>query len=216
MIVERSARTFACTCVGLAILNGAVYSTSWAQEREGFRGAPSSLSVHSTQALSEWKREISEAVQSLREAVGEQAQTAARSQLQTAVRHYFDADMDGRRRQLAAIETRLTKLRAELDRRLAAKSEIIHLQLKALEKDDAGLGLYSRDEMSRLLANYFDADMKNRQGVLTDLASRAKKLHAELDRRHSGRDEIIQLQLNVLVAEAAGMGFYSPSNGNGS
>ena len=97
---------------------------------------------------------------------------------------------------------------------MAAKDEVIHLQLKALEKEDTGLGLYSREEMFRLLANYFDADMKSRHGGLSDLAARLGRLLAELDKRQAARDEIIQLQLNVLVNEAAGLGFYSEPSAN--
>jgi hypothetical protein len=155
------------------------------------------------------------ATKTLRDAVGEEAQQTAKTQLLAAIGSYFDADLQRRRNQLAEVESRLTKLKGELDRRLAAKSEVIHLQLKALEKDDAGLGLYSREEMSRLLANYFDADMKNRQEELADMAGRVKKLHAQLDKRQAACDEIIQLQWNVLVNEAAGLGFYTQPKANG-
>jgi hypothetical protein len=67
--------------------------------------------------------------------------------------------------------------------------------------------------MSTLLASYFDTDMKIRQSKLADMVARAKSLHAQLDKRRAFRDEIIQLQLNVLVNEAAGLGFYSHAKG---
>jgi hypothetical protein len=38
---------------------------------------------------------------------------------------------------------------------------------------------------------------------------RVTKLHSQLEKRQAARDEIIQLQVNVLVVEAAGLGFYS-------
>jgi phage gp37-like protein len=94
-----------------------------------------------------------------------------------------------------------------LDRRLAAKGEIVHLQLKALENDNIGLGRYGREEMARLLASFFDADMANRQRELANLEARVQKLHAQVDRREAARDAIIQLQVNVLAHEAAGLGF---------
>jgi hypothetical protein len=166
--------------------------------------------TRTTAQLAELESSLRVASKALREAVGDEAQQAAKAQLLSMISKYFDTDQANRRRQLAEIEARLEKLKAELDRRQATKSEIIHLQLKAMEKDDAGLGLYSRDEMSRLLANYFDADMKNRQGGLVDMLERVKRLHAQLDKRQAARDEILQLQFNVLVNEAAGLGFYSP------
>lgn len=179
------------------------------------------ISLAATQAAAQGPPQLSDleaslrvAAKSLREAVGDEAQQAAKGQLLSVISSYFDADLDGRRRQLAEIQSRLTKLKGELDRRQAAKNEVIVLQLKALEKDDAGLGLYSREEMSRLLASYFDADMKNRQAGLVDMTDRAKRLHAQLDKRQAAREEIVQLQLNVLVNEAAGLGFYSQPKRN--
>lgn len=166
-------------------------------------------------STTELETTIRAAAKTLREAVGDEAQQAAKTELLTVIGNYFDADLEVRRRQLGAIESRLTKLKGELDRRQAAKGEVILLQLKALEKDDAGLGLYSREEMSKLLASYFDADMKNRLAGLADMTERVKRLTAQLGKRQAARDEIVQLQLNVLVNEAAGLGFYSQPKANG-
>ena len=171
--------------------------------------------AQSSPPLTDLESSIRVAAKTLREAVGDEAQQAAKAQLLAVISSYFDADLKGRRRQLAGVESRLTRLKGELDRRQAAKGEVILLQLKALEKDDAGLGLYSRDEMSKLLASYFDADMKNRQSGLADMTDRVKRLTAQLDKRQAAREEIVQLQLNVLVNEAAGLGFFSHPKANG-
>jgi hypothetical protein len=199
-----------------AVAIAAIAVAGWAEVAPSVSAEPEGRSpAQATSQLTERESALGTATRTLREAAGEEAQQVAREQLLTAIRNYFDADLAARRRQLVEIETRLTKLKGELDRHLASKGEVIQRQLKDIEKDDAGLGLYSRDEMSTLLANYFDADMKIRQGKLADMADRAKSLHAQLDKRQAARDEIIQLQLNVLVNEAAGLGFYSPTKGNG-
>jgi hypothetical protein len=213
MIVPRRIQAIAAALIGLVVVTGKI--NSWACAGQGADSRPVTMQRQGASQPVELESTLREAARTLREAVGDEAQQAAKVHLLTVVSNYFDADLDSRRRQLAEIESRLTKLKGELDRRLAAKNEVIHLQLKALEKDDAGLGLYSRDEMSRLLANYFDADMKNRQGELVEMAARVKKLHAQLDKRQAARDEMIQVQLNVLVNEAAGLGFYSQVKGNG-
>jgi hypothetical protein len=200
----------------IAVTGLVVLASGTSPSARAGQGADSrSASGQSVPQRAELESVLRDAAKTLRDAVGDEAQKAAKAHLLAVISNYFDADLDDRRRQLAAIETRLTKLKGELDQRLAAKNEIIHLQLKALEKDDSGLGVYSREEMSKLLANYFDADMKNRQGGLADMAARVNRLHAQLDKRQAARDEIIQLQLNVLVVEAAGMGFYSQPKSDG-
>jgi len=61
-------------------------------------------------------------------------------QLEAAVTKYFDTDLQGRETELAKIEERVKKLRAQLDRRRTAKAEIIQLQLKVLANEAEGLG----------------------------------------------------------------------------
>jgi hypothetical protein len=207
MIIRHRMRAFAVSLAGLVALAGGIAPSVRAEQ--GAKAPPvSSLSPSKAGAQRvQVETALREAVKQLREAVGDEAQQEAKGRLVAAVTHYFDADLESRNRQLADIASRLTKLQGELDRRLAAKDEIIHLQLKAMEKEDAGLGRYGQEQMSRLLANFFDADMKNRQRELADLESRVQKLHAQVDKREAARDAIIQLQVNVLVHEAAGLGF---------
>jgi hypothetical protein len=214
MTAYRSTMAFAIAAMGLLALAGETNPSAPA-EPEVRPTAPVSVADAGASPRAALETEIRDAVESLRGADGDDAKQAAKGQLLASVSRYFDADLESRRRQVTEIESRLTKLQGELNRRLAGKSEVIHLQLKALDKDDAGLGLYSRDEMSRLLANYFDADMKSRQGELAEMETRAKRLHAQLDQRQAAREEIIQLQVNVLVNEAAGLGFYCESTARG-
>jgi hypothetical protein len=60
--------------------------------------------------------------------------------LESAVTKSFDADLKNREAELAKIEERIKKLRTQLDRRRAARSDIIQLQLKVLTNDAEGLG----------------------------------------------------------------------------
>jgi hypothetical protein len=58
----------------------------------------------------------------------------------------------------------------------------------------------------------FDEDMKVRENELSKLQEQLSKLRAQLDRRQKAKSEIIQLEVKVLLNEAAGLGF---SNGPG-
>jgi hypothetical protein len=76
----------------------------------------------------------------LREATDDAAKADLTKQLETAVGKYFDEDMKTRETQLSQLEERVTKLRAQLDRRRKAKDDITKLQTKVLVNDADGLG----------------------------------------------------------------------------
>jgi len=61
-------------------------------------------------------------------------------QLEAAVAKQFDRDMENRETDLTKLEERLNKLRAQLDRRRKAKTDIIQLQVKVLVNEAEGLG----------------------------------------------------------------------------
>jgi hypothetical protein len=67
----------------------------------------------------------------------------------------------------------------------------------------------AQGELRRLLAEYFDKDMKRRKTELDEMEKRLSKLRDQLARRHSKMDEIVDLQIKVLINEADGMGFFS-------
>jgi hypothetical protein len=67
-------------------------------------------------------------------------------------------------------------------------------------------------QLEAVVAEGFDEDMKIREGELSKLEERLNKLRAQLDRRRKAKSEIIQLEVKVLLNEAAGLGF---SNGPG-
>lgn len=62
-------------------------------------------------------------------------------------------------------------------------------------------------QLEAAVAEGFDEDMKVREGELSKLEERLNKLRAQLDRRRKAKSEIIQLEVKVLVNEAAGLGF---------
>ncbi len=64
-------------------------------------------------------------------------------------------------------------------------------------------------QLESVVGDIFDMDMKGREAELSKLEARLKKLHEQLDRRRQARGEIIQLEVKVLVNEAAGLGFSS-------
>lgn len=67
-------------------------------------------------------------------------------------------------------------------------------------------------QLTELLDQYFEQDMKSRAQELNDIAARLEKLRAQLDRRRQKKQEIIDLQVKVALNEADGLGFYgSPS-----
>jgi hypothetical protein len=69
-------------------------------------------------------------------------------------------------------------------------------------------------QLEAAVAEGFDEDMKVREGELSKLEERLNKLRAQLDRRRKAKSEIIQLEVKVLVNEAAGLGFSGgPSQG---
>ena len=64
--------------------------------------------------------------------------------------------------------------------------------------------------IDRALMIYFIADMRFRMGELHFIEVRLKTLEAQLERRMRMKDEIIDLQKQVLLNEAEGLGFFTP------
>jgi hypothetical protein len=77
--------------------------------------------------------------QKLSEASSQEDKKAARQQLRKSLAEIFDQDMQMRKKAAAKIESRLAKLRQQYEARQTARDEIIDLQLKVIEQDEAGL-----------------------------------------------------------------------------
>ena len=76
----------------------------------------------------------------LREADDDAKKADLTKQFEAAVAKHFDEDLKNRETELTKLEERLTKLRAQLDRRRKAKAEIIQLQIKVMVNEAEGLG----------------------------------------------------------------------------
>lgn len=87
--------------------------------------------------------EINEQAAKYRDAENEEDKSTALKKLNEVVDKCFEDDMKVREQELASIEERLNKLRAQLDRRRAKKQEIVDLQVKVVINDAEGLGFYS-------------------------------------------------------------------------
>lgn len=84
--------------------------------------------------------EIAQVLTELREVNDDPKKAELTKQLESAIVAIFDKDMSSRETDLSQLEERLTKLRAQLDRRRKAKSEIIQLQIKLMVNEADGLG----------------------------------------------------------------------------
>jgi hypothetical protein len=84
--------------------------------------------------------QIRQLTQHLREATDDTTKADLTKQLETLVGKWFDEDLKSREAQLTQLEERVSKLRAQLDRRRKAKGEITQLQTKVLVNEADGLG----------------------------------------------------------------------------
>jgi DNA repair exonuclease SbcCD ATPase subunit len=86
------------------------------------------------------RAEIAHLVNQLREETDEAKKAEVTKKLEAAVTKFFDEDVKVRESELTKLDERLKKLRAHLDRRNKAKTDIIQLQLKVLVNEAEGLG----------------------------------------------------------------------------
>ncbi|MHC4401915.1 MAG: hypothetical protein ACYTG0_19760 [Planctomycetota bacterium] len=88
----------------------------------------------------DFQARLAAALKKLLAAETDEAKAEAKAQTQYVLDGYFEQDMKFREREIADIERRVKKLRAQLEKRRAAKDEIIELQLKLIEYEAEGLG----------------------------------------------------------------------------
>jgi len=87
--------------------------------------------------------EYRKAMKKLRAASSEEEKNGAKTELSTLFDRYFDADMKRREKNIVDLESRVQKLRAQFDKRQAAKDKILQLQLQVLSNEAEGLGFFS-------------------------------------------------------------------------
>jgi hypothetical protein len=66
----------------------------------------------------------------------------------------------------------------------------------------------AKDKLAGLLDEYFEADMERREQELAQVEERVKKLRSTLERRREKKRDIIDLQMEVLLNEVDGLGFF--------
>ncbi len=76
--------------------------------------------------------------------------------------------------------------------------------------DDAGRNA-ALAKLTAGFGDYFDRDMVRREGEVTKIQERLVKLQQLLERRRAKKQEFVELQVKVAIAEAEGMGFYENS-----
>ena len=74
----------------------------------------------------------------------------AKQEIEALLNQYFDEDIKARQAKITEIEQRIAKLKAQLERRRAAKGELVQLQMKLIENEAAGLGFFGTDDARRM------------------------------------------------------------------
>lgn len=67
-------------------------------------------------------------------------------------------------------------------------------------------------ELREALGEYFDRDMEFRQKELDEVKKGLRTMSDRLQKRAKAKDEIVDLQLQMIVNEAEGLGFFSGSD----
>ncbi len=98
----------------------------------------------------------------------------------------------------------------KISKREAYRSDIRRLTEELREAGDEKKKAEITKQLESVVGDIFDLDMKGREAELSKLEARLKKLREQLDRRRQARGEIIQLEVKVLVNEAAGLGLFEP------
>lgn len=65
----------------------------------------------------------------------------------------------------------------------------------------------AREVVTKVLVEQFDEDMQSRQQQLEQLEKTLARLKAQFEKRKASRDQIVQLQLQLIENDAAGLGF---------
>lgn len=83
---------------------------------------------------------VQQAQQALANARSDEESQGAQANLRKALNLQFDADMEQREKELESIRERLTEMTRLLEKRSAAKEQIVELRLQVLAQDADGLG----------------------------------------------------------------------------
>ena len=73
-----------------------------------------------------------------------------------------------------------------------------------------------RDDLKKAMNEYFEEDVKRRQSELEEIRNRIDKMDTHLARRRSAKRDIVDLQVEMMVKDAAGLGFFGGTSDIGS
>lgn len=98
--------------------------------------------------------------------------------------------------------------RTSEDPRNAAMQRIRQLQVRlALPGTDRS---QVEGELKAALSDYFVADMRHRVRELDDIKAKLVETEAKLQKRLNEQQQAVDLQLKIMLREAAGLGFFNP------
>jgi hypothetical protein len=83
---------------------------------------------------------LSQAVEKLKSAKNDSEKTSATNEISQVLEKWFKRDLERRESQISEIETRVKKLRDQIEKRKKAKDEIINLRVKTIVNEANGLG----------------------------------------------------------------------------
>ena len=92
------------------------------------------------------------------------------------------------------------------------RSQIAQQQLASAQNDKEKSK--AKETLARALSDCFDLDIKNRELELESIRNRLSKMEAQLKKRIDGKDEIVQLRLQVLANNASGLGWSEAPRGS--
>jgi hypothetical protein len=90
---------------------------------------------------------------------------------------------------------------------LAFRERIRALRQRLSESSSQEEKAAARERLRKLLTEVFDQDMQMRKKQATEIESRLAKLRQQYEARQKARDKIVSLQIQVIEADAAGLGF---------
>ncbi|MCA9174321.1 MAG: hypothetical protein KDB14_07535 [Planctomycetales bacterium] len=100
--------------------------------------------------------------------------------------------------------------RTSEDPRNAAMQRIRQLQVR-LALPDADRAKIE-GELKAALSDYFVADMRHRVRELDDIKAKLIETEAKLQKRLDNHQQAVDLQLEIMLREAAGLGFFNPDD----
>jgi len=66
-----------------------------------------------------------------------------------------------------------------------------------------------KSDLRKNLLDYFEKELDERESKLKPLEDRVKKLRGQIDKRRAAKEEVVDLQLQLIMNQAEGLGYFS-------